>query len=376
MRRIINSTYITLDGVVEDPHLWPSLGNAGETVSFDIQNDLLHACDAVLMGRRTYEGFAAVWPTRSGDSYSDRINAMPKYVVSSSLREPAWNNTTVIGADLVGQVETLKQQQGKDIVQYGLGDVSFTLMEHGLIDEIRLWVHPLILGRNGPRVPHFIGCPPARLHLANTRVPGQRHHHPELPAERLTDRLGRLQRSEELARMMTRYTPMHLPGRALLFVGAAGLIAAGGRVLARPAAAPADPPPAALHVALVDEYCLSCHDEDEKKGGLALDAVGAQGRVAASGCVGEGRPEAPRAADAAGRQEGPAGRRDLRRGDRVPGDVARPRGGGASESGPHGDASGGSREPNTRTPSAISSRSRSTSPRCCPPTSPATASTT
>jgi len=87
MREIINSTYITLDGAVEDPHLWPTLGEAAAEVSFEIQNDLLQACDALLMGRRTYESFAAVWPTRSGDSVSDRINAMKKYVASTTIRD-------------------------------------------------------------------------------------------------------------------------------------------------------------------------------------------------------------------------------------------------------------------------------------------------
>ena len=75
---IINSTYITLDGVVEGPHLWPSLDRPGDERGGPIQTDLLLSCDAVLMGRRTYEGFAPVWPTRSGDPYSDRINTMPK----------------------------------------------------------------------------------------------------------------------------------------------------------------------------------------------------------------------------------------------------------------------------------------------------------
>jgi dihydrofolate reductase len=110
-----------------------------------------------------------VWPTRSGDSYSDRINAMPKYVASSTLREPAWTNTTIISDDLVGELKRLKQQPGKDIVQYGLGNVSWTMLQHGLIDEMRLWVHPLILGRNGPKVSHFLNCPAAQFRLVSTR---------------------------------------------------------------------------------------------------------------------------------------------------------------------------------------------------------------
>jgi dihydrofolate reductase len=169
MRKIINSTYITLDGVVENPHHWPSLGKTGTDVSFEIQNDLLQECDALVMGRHTYESFAAVWPTRSGDSLSDRINAMKKYVASTTISEPTWNNTTVIRDDLVGELKRLKQQPGQNILQYGLGTVSFTMMEHGLMDEIRLWVHPLILGRSGPTRPHFLECAPTHLQLVDTR---------------------------------------------------------------------------------------------------------------------------------------------------------------------------------------------------------------
>lgn len=169
MRRIVNSTYMTLDGAVENPHLWPSLGGNGSGVSFEIQNELIQQCDGVLMGRKTYEAFAAVWPARSGDSYSDRINSMYKYVVTSTLKDASWTNTKLIGGDVVTQIAEMKRQPGKDIVQYGLGPVSFLLMEHGLIDELRLWVHPLILGRIGPKSPHFIDCAPARLQLTATR---------------------------------------------------------------------------------------------------------------------------------------------------------------------------------------------------------------
>jgi len=169
MRRIVNSTYITLDGAVENPHQWPSLGEQGSAVSFEIQNKLLQACDGVLMGRRTYEAFAPAWSARSGDSYSDRINAMPKYVVSSTLQHPSWANTTVIAGDVVGEIAGMKRQPGKDIVQYGLGQVSFLLMESGLIDEFRLWVHPLVLGRKGPKSPHFLDCRPAQFQLTSTQ---------------------------------------------------------------------------------------------------------------------------------------------------------------------------------------------------------------
>lgn len=150
MAMIINSTYITLDGVVEGPHLWPSLNRPGDERSVQIQTDLLLSCDALLMGRHTYDGFAPVWPTRSGDPYSDHINTMPKYVVSTTLTDPDWANTQVIDSDVVTRVRALKEEYDKDIVQYGFGSVSRLLLEHGLLDELRLWVHPLILGSGSP----------------------------------------------------------------------------------------------------------------------------------------------------------------------------------------------------------------------------------
>jgi dihydrofolate reductase len=148
MSKIINSTYISLDGVIEQPHTWPETGPEDEAAG-TIQTDLLLSCDAVLMGRRTYEGFAPVWPTRSGDPYSDRINKMRKYVVSSTLNDPDWNNTTVISGDPIEEIRRLKAQPGYDIVQYGFGRLSHALMEHGLLDELRLWVHPLFVGTGG-----------------------------------------------------------------------------------------------------------------------------------------------------------------------------------------------------------------------------------
>ncbi len=143
MRRIINSTYISLDGVIQDPQDWPGNGIEPDGSGLKVQTDLLFACDAVLMGGRTYPGFAAAWMARSGDPYSDRINSMTKYVVSSTLRDPEWNNTTVISGDVITEIRRLKEQPGLDIVQYGFGQLSYALLEHGLLDELRLWVHPL-----------------------------------------------------------------------------------------------------------------------------------------------------------------------------------------------------------------------------------------
>jgi dihydrofolate reductase len=149
MRKIINATYITLDGVIEGPHLWPSLGTRDERWE-QIQTDLLLSCDGLLMGRRTYDGFAPVWPTRSGDPMSDKINSMPKYVVSTTLKDPEWRNTQVIDGDVVAAITRLKESPAQDIVQYGFGTVSRLMLQHGLLDELRLWVHPLILGHGSP----------------------------------------------------------------------------------------------------------------------------------------------------------------------------------------------------------------------------------
>src|SRR3954464_15667004 len=104
MRKIINSTYITVDGVIEGPHLWPSLGRPSDERFGRIQSQLLESTDALLMGRRTYEGFAPVWPTRAGDPDADQINSMPKYVVSTTLKDPAWNNTHVIEGDVAAEI--------------------------------------------------------------------------------------------------------------------------------------------------------------------------------------------------------------------------------------------------------------------------------
>jgi dihydrofolate reductase len=166
MRKIINSTYISLDGVVDRPHEWPSVGSRGSKGD-EIQGELLFSCDALIMGRRTYEGFAPVWPTRS-DPYSDHINAMAKYVVSSTLTDPEWNNTSVIDGDPVAAIAGLKEAPGKDIVQYGFGPLSHELLEHGLLDELRLWIHPLFVGRAEPSELLFRRSAGARFDLVDT----------------------------------------------------------------------------------------------------------------------------------------------------------------------------------------------------------------
>ena len=167
MRRIINSTYISLDGVIENPQDWPSLGSF-EDEGLKIQEQLLADCDAVLMGRRTYEGFAPAWSSRSGDPFSDRINTIPKYVVSSTLSKPQWANTIVIDEDPVSVIAELKRQPGLNIVQYGFGQLSYALMEAGLLDELRLWLHPFFVGRAETKDLLFRPSVPARFTLTES----------------------------------------------------------------------------------------------------------------------------------------------------------------------------------------------------------------
>lgn len=145
MRRIVNSTYITLDGVIQNPQDWPSTGGFSDQGT-QIQTELMRRCDAILMGRHTYELFAPVWSARSGDPLSEGMNSLPKYVATTTLKDPQWHNTTVIGHDAIDTISVLKQQPGADIVQYGFGSLSHALMAAGLLDELRLWVHPFFVG--------------------------------------------------------------------------------------------------------------------------------------------------------------------------------------------------------------------------------------
>ncbi|HSU98300.1 MAG TPA: dihydrofolate reductase family protein [Gemmatimonadaceae bacterium] len=169
MRRIINSTYVSVDGVIQNPQDWPSTPGDEET-SFKIQNDLLSACDAVLMGRHTYESFSSVWAGKSGGPYTDRINSMTKYVVSSTLPAATWENTTIIRSDAINEIKRLKEQPGGDIVEYGFGSLSYALMERGLLDELRLWVHPFFVGASSPDDLLSRKCPTTQLDLAGVQT--------------------------------------------------------------------------------------------------------------------------------------------------------------------------------------------------------------
>jgi dihydrofolate reductase len=167
MRKIVNSSYLSLDGVVDNIGDWPSTSGADEERRFAIQQELLQASDILIMGRRTYEGFAPVWSTQSGDPYSDRINAMDKYVVSSTLTAPEWHNTRVIDGDPVEAIRALKEQHGGGIVQYGFGRLSFALLEAGLLDELRLWIHPFFVGRGGPEALLYRDTPAVMFDLVD-----------------------------------------------------------------------------------------------------------------------------------------------------------------------------------------------------------------
>jgi dihydrofolate reductase len=144
MRRIIESTLVSLDGVIEDPHLWATDYFDDEAEKHALE--LLLASDAMLMGRRTYEFFAAAFPHRTGE-YGDRINSIQKYVFSSTLQKAEWSNSSIVSGDVVAEAAKLKQQTGKDLVIYGHGLLGHTLLKHHLLDELKLWIHPLFVGR-------------------------------------------------------------------------------------------------------------------------------------------------------------------------------------------------------------------------------------
>ncbi len=149
MRKIVVQTDVSLDGVQENPHLFVFDYHSEEIM--DYRKEQFFRSDALLMGRVTYEGFAKVWPTRTGDDFSDRMNSLPKYVASRTLHEPLTWNASLLTGDVAGAVAKLKEQPGQDILQYGMGELTRTLIEHGLVDELRLLVFPVAMG-SGQRI--------------------------------------------------------------------------------------------------------------------------------------------------------------------------------------------------------------------------------
>jgi dihydrofolate reductase len=143
VRKIIESTLVSLDGVIGDPQTW-AVGHLDHAAERDAVDRLL-ASDAMLMGRRTYETFAEVWPARTG-ALADRVNRIRKYVFSSTLDRADWSNSTIIRGDVATEAAGLKQQDGQDLTIYGHGRLGRTLLEHGLLDELRFSIHPLLVG--------------------------------------------------------------------------------------------------------------------------------------------------------------------------------------------------------------------------------------
>ena len=152
MGRIVVTEFVSLDGVVEDPGGaedfkyggWSfefARGDEGDRFKLDEALD----AEALLLGRVTYEGFAAAWPSRDGE-FADKFNTMPKYVVSSTLEDPDWNNSTVLKGDVAEEVSKLKEAQDGDIVVHGSAQLVQTLLERDLVDELRLMVFPIVLG--------------------------------------------------------------------------------------------------------------------------------------------------------------------------------------------------------------------------------------
>ena len=174
MGRIVVSENVSLDGVIQDPAGdegfrvggWVGLIKDSPQLSKLTLDEALGAA-ALLLGRRSYEWFAARWPSRSGE-LADRLNSMPKYVVSSTLRDPDWNNSTVLEGDAVDEVSKLKQKLDGELGVPGSFRLLRALMEHGLVDELRLKIFPVVLG-DGERL-FGETRDKKRLRLVDTRI--------------------------------------------------------------------------------------------------------------------------------------------------------------------------------------------------------------
>ncbi len=152
MGRIVVSEFISLDGVVEDPGGSEDFAHGGWSFEFErgeegdkFKVDETLGAEALLLGRVTYEGFADAWPERDGE-FADKFNGMPKYVVSSTLSDPGWNNSTVLGGELATEVARLRDAHEGDVVVHGSPTLVQGLIDEGLVDELRLMVFPVVLG--------------------------------------------------------------------------------------------------------------------------------------------------------------------------------------------------------------------------------------
>jgi dihydrofolate reductase len=152
MGKIVVTEFVSLDGVMEDPGGSEDFKYGGWTFEIDrgddgnkFKLDEALESDALLLGRVTYQGFADAWPSREGE-FADKFNSMPKYVVSSTLKNPTWNNSTVLNRDLVADLAKVKEAHDGDIVVHGSAQLVQGLIEHDLVDEVRLMVFPVVLG--------------------------------------------------------------------------------------------------------------------------------------------------------------------------------------------------------------------------------------
>ena len=152
MRKVVVSEFVSLDGVMEDPGGAEGFEFGGWTMPYwndelaAFKSEELFASDALLLGRRTYEGFAAAWPSMT-DTFADKMNGNRKYVVSSTLTDPTWNNSEVLSGDLVTDISRIKAEDGADLLVAGSASLVQGLLAHGLVDELRLEVYPVILGK-------------------------------------------------------------------------------------------------------------------------------------------------------------------------------------------------------------------------------------
>jgi len=163
MRKLIVSIEITLDGVMQEMHdeqswVFDYMG-VDEAVDKYSNDLLMDEADALIMGRTTYEGFRDYWPQQSENEFGARMNSIPKYVASRTLSEPlTWENSILL-KDVVEDVKALKQSNGKAILQYGIGELTYTLIEHGLVDELRLMVYPVVISEGTRIFEHFMRVP-------------------------------------------------------------------------------------------------------------------------------------------------------------------------------------------------------------------------
>ncbi len=153
MRKLVVSEYVTLDGVMEDPGGAEKTPHGGWTWPYwndemgKFKGDEMSATDSLLLGRKTYEAFAAAWPNMEGQLGADVMNNIPKYVASRTLKKLDWNNSRLLGPDLEKEVTKLKQQTGKNILVYGSSKLVHSLVQHNLVDDYWLCVYPVVVGK-------------------------------------------------------------------------------------------------------------------------------------------------------------------------------------------------------------------------------------